>query len=120
CLIGQHQPGVRVTVEPADAVGRQIVCKLRWKQKKDDITGKYEDTDRLELSFSDIWHVDDNAVLKTGLLLDQGALDMIPRELRKTTQEAATAANGRASSNGKVSRAVDPVGSTRGGVDLSD
>lgn len=110
CLIGHHQPGVRVSVEPTDAVGRQLVCKLSWRQKKDEATGKWVDSDRVDLHYSDIWHVDDLDVAKiSGLTLDAASLAMIPVELRKPVTQAATVATS----------AVAPVSSTRSGVDLS-
>lgn len=114
CLLNQHQPGQKATVEPRDAIGRQIVAKFGWKQKKNDLTGRYEDTDRVDLHYSDIWHVDDVEVTKIeGLKLDAAGLKMIPPELRKPVTNPPAG-------NGTVSTAaVDPVASTRGGVDLS-
>ena len=82
-LIGAHIPGQRTTVEPADAVGRQVCCKLAWRQKKNETTGNYEDTDRVDLHYSDIWHVDDTNVAKNGVKLCADALGMIPPALRK-------------------------------------
>jgi hypothetical protein len=83
-LIGAHIPGQRTTVEPSEAVGRQVCCKLTWKQKKNEQTGKYEDsTDRVDLHYSDIWHIDDMNVAKNGIKLCQDALAMIPPALRK-------------------------------------
>jgi hypothetical protein len=84
CLIGQHTPGQRVTIEPSDAVGRQIVAKFASKQKKNEATGKWEDTDRLDLHFADIWHVDDDAVKSNSVPLDQSALKLIPAQLRRS------------------------------------
>jgi hypothetical protein len=104
---------VRVSVEPTDAVGRQLVCKLSWRQKKDEATGKWVDSDRVDLHYSDIWHVDDLDVAKiSGLTLDAASLAMIPVELRKPVTQVA---NG----SGVATSAVAPVSSTRSGVDLS-
>lgn len=83
CLIGQFQPGVRTTVEPKDAIGRQVVIKLRHQQKKNEETGKWEDTERIQLSFSDIYHVDHEWVEKNSVPLEKEALDLIPKSLRK-------------------------------------
>lgn len=115
CLIGQFQPGQRATVEPSDAVGRQIVAKFGWKQKKNDATGKYEDTDRVDLHYSDIWHVDDIEVAKTGLVLDAASLAMIPVELRKPVTHESQPGNGQVVGTSPVA----PVSSARSGVDLS-
>lgn len=116
CLIGQHQPGQKTMVEPSDAIGRQIVAKFGWKQKKDEISGKYVDSDRIDLHYSDIWHVDDPDVAKTGLVLDDKCIATIPMELRKVAAQQSAA-------SGKASVQTAPVGqvtSTRaGGVDLS-
>lgn len=86
CLIGAHKPGQKTTVEPQDAVGRQVVAKLAWRQKKND-AGKYEDTDRVDLNYSDIWHVDDPNVAKNKARMNQEALAMIPAALRKLTAQ---------------------------------
>lgn len=102
CLIGQFQPGVKATVEPTDAIGRQVVLKLRWRQKKNDTTGEWEDTDRLELSFSDIFHVDDEWVAKNHVPLDPAAIALIPAELRKIKKEAPSLAD-----NAAAASAVD-------------
>lgn len=83
CLIGQHVPGQKAVVEPTDAVGRQLVAKLSWRQKKNEQTGKWEDTDRVDLHYSDIWHIDDPDVSKNGWPLDEDAISMLPLELRK-------------------------------------
>lgn len=116
CLIGHHQPKQKTSVETSDAIGRQLVCKLRWRQKKDDVSGEWKDTDRLELSFADIWHVDDPEVAKTGIKLDQDSLAMIPAALRKPVTQAV-----KAGGNGVVTNPAAAVTSTRGGatVDLS-
>lgn len=110
CLIGQHQPGQRAIVEPSDAVGRQIVAKFGWKQKRDETTGKYVDTDRVDLHYSDIWHIDDLEVAKTGLVLDAKCIEAIPAQLRKVVAKDVAV----------QTAPVNPVQSTRaGGVDLS-
>lgn len=88
CLIGQFQPGVKATVEPTEAVGRQVVLKLRYRQKRDEATGKYVDTDRVELSFSDIYHVDHEWVGKNSVPLDANAIGLIPASLRKIAKPA--------------------------------
>lgn len=120
CLIGQFQPGQKATVEPSDTVGRQIVAKFVWKQKLDPVTGKYVDTDRIDLHYSDIWHVDDPDVAKTGVVLDAACLANIPPELRKKQSSVADVVNGTPADNAAATAAVNPVSSTRaGGVDLS-
>lgn len=111
CLIGQFQPGQKATVEPSDAIGRQIVAKFGWKQKKDEVSGKYVDSDRIDLHYSDIWHVDDSDAAKTGLVLDAKCIAAIPVQLRKKTVDPQASVQ---------TAAVSPVSSTRaGGVDLS-
>lgn len=116
CLIGQFQPGQKATVEPSDAVGRQIVAKFGWKQKQDPTTGKYVDTDRIDIHYSDIWHVDDVEVAKTGLVLDETCIANIPPELRKPV----TSINQGGTSASPATGSVAPVTSTRAaGVDLS-
>ena len=118
CLLGQHQPGQRVTVEPTDAVGRQFVVKLSRRQKKDATTGKYVENPegRVDVHYSDIWHVDDAEVRRNGVPLDQEALKLIPATLRKPVTNQPDVNNG----NGSVKAApVAPVTATRGGVDLS-
>lgn len=110
CLIGQFQPGGKATVEPSDAVGRQIVAKFGWKQKKDELTGKYVDSDRIDLHYSDIWHVDDPDVAKTGLVFDDACIAAIPVQLRKAVAKEAAV----------HTAPVGQVTSTRAGVvDLS-
>lgn len=83
CLIGHFQAGVKVTVEPTDAIGRQVVLKLRYKQKFDVPSGQWVDTDRVELSFSDIYHVDDAWVTNNSVPLESEAIKLIPANLRK-------------------------------------
>jgi len=118
CLIGHHQPGQRVTVEPTDAKGRQLAIRLSWKQEFNEVTKKWTDTDRVKVHFTDIWHVDDNEALKAGVNLDHSALAMIPTTLRKPV----TNANGnQGNGNGHVTTAPAAGGSTRAApaVDLS-
>jgi hypothetical protein len=93
CLIGQFQPGVKTTVEPTEAIGRQVVLKLRHRQKKDEATGKYVDTDRIELSFSDIYHIDHEWAGKNNVPLDANALGLIPASLRKIAKPAPSLAD---------------------------
>jgi len=116
-LLGQHQPGQRATVEPCDALGRQLVLKLTWQRvKAKDKDGKdvWIDSDQyVDLHFADIWHIDDPEVAKTGVVLDAASLKMIPAALRKAVPVSG--------GNGTVKTApVGAVGSTRGGVDLSN
>ena len=102
CLIGQFQPGVKTTVDPMDAVGRQCVLKLAFKQKKDETSGEWVDTKRLDLAYADIWHVDHENVASNNVPLDQAAIRIIPAELRKQKTAAA------------------PASKAAGAVDLSD
>jgi hypothetical protein len=99
-----------------------VVVKLAYRQKKDEVTGQWVDTNRVDLHYSDIWHVDDAEVAKTGVVLDADSLKMIPAALRKAVPvNGATVANGNGSVAGAVKTApVNAVGSTRGGVDLSN
>lgn len=83
CLIGHHQPGVKVNINPKDMVGRQVVCKFDWKQKYDEASKKWLDTDRIDIAFADIFHVDDSNVSKNALPLDAASIAMIPAALRK-------------------------------------
>lgn len=119
CLIGQRVPGQTVSVEPSDAMGRQFVAHFSWKQKKND-AGQYEDVvpARVDLHYSDIWHVDDIEVSKLeGFKLDEGSLAIIPAVHRKPVGNNQPG-NGPAG-GGVTTTAVAPVTATRGGVDLS-
>lgn len=111
-IIPKHQPGQRTVVEPTDAVGRQLVAKFAAKQKKNDATGKWEDTDRLDLHFADIWHVDDEAVKSNNIPLDVKALALIPAALRKKP-EGGSGAAGVTSKLPPKTGPVAPVQSTR-------
>jgi hypothetical protein len=113
--IGNHTPGQRTTVEPSDAIGRQIVAKLAWKQEKNQVTGKYEDTDRVDLSYSDIWHVDDPAVAKNKCPLNADAIATIPPVLRK-----AVATSQPGGDQVKVSAAALVSGTRAGAAALGD
>ena len=114
CLIGHHDPGKVTSVETTDAVGRQVVCELGWKQTFNEDKKTFEDTDRIDLKFSNIWHVDDIKVGKiSGLKLDTDALAAIPPALRKPVTHSP-------GGNGTVTRPAAAVTSARGGaVDLS-
>jgi hypothetical protein len=95
CLIGHFEPGAKVSVEPTEAIGRQVVVKLRYKQKKNEQTGLYEDTNRIELSWSDIYHVDDPWVANNNVPMDSAALapNILPPSLRKITKPAPSLAD---------------------------
>lgn len=111
-LIGNHTPGQKTTVEPKDAIGRQVVCKLSWKRNKNETTGQYEEsTDRVDLHYSDIWHVDDPAVAKANVPLSKECLALIPAQLRKAKPAASPSVSPAALVNGTRSAA---------GVDLTD
>ena len=101
CLIGHHQPGQRVSVNPQDTVGRQVVMKVSPKQMKNQQTGAYEDTKMMDMHYSDIWHVDDVEVKKENVPLHQESLAAIPAVLRKPVTDVAAAA--------AVSPAVSPA-----------
>jgi hypothetical protein len=120
CLIGQFQPGVKTTVEPTDAIGRQVVVKLRHKQEKNEATGHYEDTKRIELSFSDIYHVDDPWVAKNNVPLDAAALapNILPPSLRKIAKPAPSLADVAASAASAAPAAA--VSSAAAAVDVGD
>ena len=105
CLIGHFQPGVKVSVEPKDAIGRQVVAKIVHAQKKNEQTGEYEDTKFFELCFSDIYHVDHEWVKKNNVPLDQAAIACIHKSLRKLPPASILdggSANGHANGNGAV------------------
>jgi hypothetical protein len=72
-----------------------VVVKLRYKQEKNEATGHYEDTKRIELSFSDIYHVDDPWVEKNNVPLDAAALapNILPPSLRKIAKPAPSLAD---------------------------
>ena len=83
CLIGQFQAGAKAVIEPKDSIGRQIVLKLRNQQKQND-AGKWEDVEgKVQLSWADIFHVDDPWVEKNAVPLDASAIALIPAALRK-------------------------------------
>lgn len=90
-LIKDHVPGQRASVDPSQAMGQQLVLKLAPKRKKNQTTGEWEDTDRLDLAYADIWHVDDEAIQKNSIPLCKKSLDLIPAGLRKATPVAAAA-----------------------------
>ena len=91
CLIGHHQPGEKVKVNPQDTVGRQVVMKLSPKRMKNKQTGEYEDTKFMDLHYSDIWHVDNTEVKKNNVPLHQESLAAIPAVLRKPVTDVAAA-----------------------------
>lgn len=111
-LLGQYQPGQRASVNPQDAHGRQLVIKLGWRQKFDEATGQYVDTDHVDVHFADIWHVDDPEVAKNSWPVDAASLKIIPRPLRKLP----TPAGG---NNAVTTAPAAAVTSTRSSVDLS-
>lgn len=110
-LIDEFQPGVRKQVNLSDAKGRQCCAKLAFKQKKNEATGKWEDTDRLDISFADIWHVDAEEVAKNNVPLQMLAIGNIDAALRKV--KAGTSG----SQPGTVAAGTT---STRKAVDLAD
>ena len=119
CLIGAHKPGEKTTVEPTDAVGRQLVAKLSFKQKKNEATGKWEDSDRVDLHYSDIWHVDDQEVAKNKVPLNKEALTLIASQLRKPLTNGAGSGSGATVHTSPAAL----VGAVRGGspaVSLTD
>lgn len=72
--------GKAINFEPSEMVGRQIVIKFE-KQKEQDGEGKYTvETKYLQISYSDIFHVDDPAVAAVPKNAD--TLSLIPADHR--------------------------------------
>lgn len=91
CLVGQHEPGKKAVVDVQQAVGRQSVVKVARKQKEEN--GKYVDDPegRIELSWADIYHVDDPWVERNSVPLSAEFIAMIPASLRKQKVQTTTA-----------------------------
>lgn len=92
-LVQVSSAGAKASVDEKLAVGRQSVVKLRFKQKLNEQTGKYEDTKRVEIAWSDIYHVDDPWVAKNSVPLDQTAIALIHASLRKIAKPAPSLAD---------------------------
>jgi len=87
---------ISVTDDEMDAAGgRQFVAKVK----------KSDNSDYMELSFADIYHVDDEAV--KAVPKDQAALDLLPANLRRTG--AATKPKQEAAAKPAASAAASPV-----------
>jgi hypothetical protein len=110
-LLKEHVPGQRASIDPSAAMGQQLVLKLAPKRKKNETTGQWEDTDRLDLAYADIWHVDDEAVSKNSVPLDQASLNLIPATLRKARSVA--------SSPAAAANATAGASASKGPVDLA-
>jgi len=79
-FIASHAPGQKVVIDCEACEGRQIIAKFSETTKED---GKK----RLELNYSDIYHVDDPAVAEVPKSAD--AIAAIPKALRKAVQPVA-------------------------------
>ena len=79
-LMDPAKLGQPINFEPSEMIGRQIVIKFDH-QKEMDGEGKYTvETKYLQISYSDIYHVDDPAVASVPKNAD--ALSLIPAEHR--------------------------------------
>ena len=77
-LIKQHQPGVKVKVEPSEGNGRQLCAKIGHREGKDN--KKY-----LDVAYADFWHVDDSEA--KDIPKDPEALGLIDASNRKNQQQ---------------------------------
>jgi hypothetical protein len=99
CLLQEFKPGQKVSVDVMQLVGRQFVAKI---VKRTSDKGK----DFYELSYADIWHVDDPTVKDVPKNLD--SLKLIPADQRKvfpTNADTAAAS----STNGAKSQSSNPA-----------
>jgi len=78
-LLKQHQPGAKVKIETSDGVGQQLCAKLSYRESKDG-SKKF-----LDISFADIWHVDDSEA--KDIPKDPEALGLIDASNRKNQQQ---------------------------------
>lgn len=106
-ILPRAEPGKRVTVDLQQANGRQLVVEL--EHQKDMTTG--EPTKFLQLTWANIYHVDDPAVAKVPK--DATALSLLPDELRKKPADFARQPVGQ--SNGKP-----PAAKSATAVNLDD
>lgn len=113
-----RKPGEAVQIDLQQAVGRQLVAKLQHQKDRE----TKEKTDRIELAFAELYHVDDPHVAKVAK--DKAALGLLPASMRKKPTdfggpEAAKAAT-HAAAKAKAAELVDgPATETQGDL-LSD
>ncbi len=115
-IIPEAKPGERVTVDLSKAKGRQFIATLAHRADQNDPNKKY-----IDLNFADIWHVDDPSAPKCEL--NQQALGLLPKSLRKTPESfAAASGNGSASGNGaaKSSTAASATAAASAPASLDD
>jgi hypothetical protein len=86
-LISESDVGQEVSYDTDHAVGRQFVAKF-VEDEYADKNGKI--IQRINLSFCDMWHVDDPQV--ADVPKDEAKLKMIPKELRATAADKAATA----------------------------
>lgn len=79
-LLDRHQEG-ELEIELNQAVGRQCVMTLVYKQKKNEKGEYVDDTTGLQLSYADIFHIDDPEA--ASFPKNEKAIARLPAELRR-------------------------------------
>lgn len=69
-----------INYDESEAIEEQMLIKFRFQQKKNDETGEWEDTKFLQISFADIFHVDDPEV--ASIPKNEEALALIDKSKR--------------------------------------
>jgi hypothetical protein len=84
-LIDPNALGTKAAVELTNAEGAQIVVKLARKMDQDPVTQEWTVPSKfLQISYSDIWHVDDPAAKDHPK--DAEAIAVIPKEKRHSAE----------------------------------
>ena len=84
-LIDPNAMGTKATIELKNAEGCQLVVKLNRKMDKDPVTEEWTVPSKfLQISYSDIWHVDDPAAEKHPK--DATAIAVIPKAFRRAAE----------------------------------
>ena len=79
-LLDPANLGKPVEINTSEAIARQLIVKYGWKMEKDGNDKYTVQTDKLEISYSDIFHVDDPQV--KDIPKNAEALALIPKEHR--------------------------------------
>jgi len=58
-ILDPNKMGQRVSIDPADAIGRQFIVKLGWAQEKNTAGDWVDSTKFLQVDYANVWHVDD-------------------------------------------------------------
>lgn len=101
-IISAAKPGEKVVVDLQRAKGRQLVATLAKRKSEN------SDKEFIELNFADIWHVDDPSAPKCEL--SQGALKLLPKELRRSPESFKQNDNGSSGGSSSSKTATAPAG----------